>query len=150
MDSLDMLTERACIALALAQQEAARLQRDDVGTEHLLLGLLREGNGVAAGVLTELGLGLEQARRDVAALAGCGDVPAHNEVNLTPLARSVLRLAVEEAWRRGQRHVDTEHLLLGLLRGGAGLAASLLEDRGLDAETVRRGVATRTGLATVA
>src|SRR5207247_10027295 len=107
----------------VGQEEARRLNPDYIGTEHLLLGLLREGEGVAARVLQELGVQLSELQSAVEHLVGRGDSTVKGEVGLTPRAKRVLRLATQEARRLRHDYIGTEHLLLGLPREGGGRAA---------------------------
>jgi ATP-dependent Clp protease ATP-binding subunit ClpC len=130
-------TERARRVLQFAQEEAQRFQHNYIGTEHLLLGLIREGEGVAARVLVESGVDLEKVRRAVEEIIGRGDYPVFGEVGLTPRAKKVVELAVDEARRLNHHYVGTEHLLLGLLREGEGIGAGVLESFGLKLEEVR-------------
>src|SRR5215467_12110997 len=123
--------------MTLAQDEAQRLGHNYMGTEHLLLGLVREGEGVAAIALTQLGVRLEDARAAVLHIIGHGDRIVAGEIGLTPRAKKVLELAVDEARRMGHHYIGTEHLLLGLLREGEGIAAGVLESLGLNLQEVR-------------
>ena len=138
--NFDKLTGRARSVLALAQDEAQRLNHNYLGTEHLLLALIREGEGVAARVLRELGVELEQVRREVEQVVGVGDQEVQGELCLTPRTKKVLELAVDEAKRLDHAYVGTEHFLLGLLREGEGVAARVLHHLGVDLETVRTRV----------
>jgi hypothetical protein len=130
-------TERANRVLALALEEATRFNHNYIGTEHLLLGLVREGEGVAAQVLRSLGVELNRVRSAVEFIIGRGDHMIVGEVGLTPRAKKVIELAVEEARRLGHHYIGTEHLLLGLLREGGGIAAGVLESLGVNLERVR-------------
>ena len=129
-------TERAQKVLIYSQEEARRLQHEAVGTEHLLLGLIREGEGVAAKALGNLGISLEKAQAEIARMIGPG-TKSVQEVGLTPRAKRVLELAVDEARLQGAGYVGTEHLLLGLIREGEGVAARVLSDLGATLEQVR-------------
>jgi len=131
-------TERARKVLSLAQEEAQRFNHNYIGTEHLLLGLVREGDGVAAKVLNNLGVSLERARQAVEYIIGQGDRIILGEIGLTPRAKKVIELAVDEAQRLGHHYIGTEHLLLGLLREGEGIAAGVLESLGVNLERARR------------
>ncbi len=124
--------------LSFAQEEARRLDHDYLGTEHLLLGLLRETDGVAAQVLNNLGVEAVKVRTAVEFVIGRGDRPAVGELGLTPRSKRVIELAIDEARRFGHDHIGTEHLLLGLLRGGAGIAAGVLDSLGVKLDKVRR------------
>ncbi|HEV2581954.1 MAG TPA: Clp protease N-terminal domain-containing protein [Ktedonobacteraceae bacterium] len=136
-DRFNKFTERARKVLQLAQEEAQRLNHNYIGTEHLLLGLVREGEGVAAKVLTELGVDLEKVRKAVEDIIGRGDRTVYGEVGLTPRAKKVMELAVDEARRLNHHYIGTEHLLLGLLREGEGVGARTLESFGLNLQQVR-------------
>jgi Clp amino terminal domain, pathogenicity island component len=130
-------TERARRVLMLAQEEATRFNHNYIGTEHLLLGLVREREGVAAKVLSNLGVELNRVRSAVEFIIGRGDRMIVGEVGLTPRAKKVIELAVEESQRLKQRYVGTEHLLLGLLREGEGIAAGILESLGVNLAKAR-------------
>ena len=136
----DKFSGRARKVLSLAQEEAQRLNHNYIGTEHLLLGLIREGEGVAAKALSNLGVELHDVRRAVEHIIGRGDVAVHGEVGLTPRAKKVIELAVDEAKRLGHRYIGTEHLLLGLIREGDGIAAGVLESLGIGLEQARAQV----------
>ncbi len=137
IDRFDKFTERARKALSLAQEEAQRLQHNYIGTEHLLLGLIREGDGVAAKVLGSLGVELDKARSSVESIIGRGDRVVLGEIGLTPRAKKVIELAVDEARRLHHHYLGTEHLLLGLVREGQGIAAGVLDNLGVSLEKVR-------------
>src|SRR5438876_1353260 len=136
-DRFDKFTERARKVLSLAQEEAQRFQHTYIGTEHLLLGLVREGEGVAAKVLNKLGVELEKVRSAVEFIIGRGDRIVVGEIGLTPRAKKVIELAVDEARRLNHHYIGTEHLLLGLVREGEGIAAGVLESLGVNLEKVR-------------
>jgi excisionase family DNA binding protein len=136
-DRFDKFTNRARHVLALAQEEAMRFRHNYIGTEHLLLGLVREGDGVAGKVLASLGVELDRVRSGVEFIIGRGDQPVSGEVGLTPRAKRVIKLAVDEARRLGHHFIGTEHLLLGLVREGEGIAAGVLESLGLNLQEVR-------------
>ncbi|MHB8621463.1 MAG: Clp protease N-terminal domain-containing protein, partial [Chloroflexota bacterium] len=121
----------------LAQEEAQRFNHNYIGTEHLLLGLVREGEGVAAKVLGNLGVELNKVRSAVEFIIGRGDRMVVGEIGLTPRAKKVIELAVDEARRLGHHYIGTEHLLLGLVREGEGIAAGVLESLGVNLEKVR-------------
>ena len=133
----EKFTERARKVLTLSQEEAQRFNHNYIGTEHILLGLVREGDGVAAKVLVNLGLELERVRQTVESSMGKGERTVSGEVGLTPRAKRVIELAVDEARRLHHNYIGTEHLLLGLLREGEGIAASALEGLGVTLEKVR-------------
>jgi hypothetical protein len=132
-------------ALTLAQDEAQRLDHHYIGTEHLLLGLVREGDGLAARVLENMHVELHQVRTAVEAIIGRGQRPIPAAVGLTPRAKRVIELTVTEARRLGDDHVGTEHLLLGLLREGEGIAAGVLESLGLTLNRVDAAVRAELG-----
>jgi ATP-dependent Clp protease ATP-binding subunit ClpC len=136
----EKFTERARKVLTLSQEEAQRFNHNYIGTEHILLGLVREGDGVAAKVLVNLGLELERVRQTVESSMGKGERTVSGEVGLTPRAKRVIELAVDEARRLHHNYIGTEHLLLGLLREGEGIAASALEGLGVTLEKVRAEV----------
>ncbi len=131
-------TEKGKKVFAFAQEEAQRLQHTYIGTEHLLLGLIRVDDGVAARALSSLGVDLEQARSSIEAMTGKGDRIALRKVGLTPRAQKVLELAVVEARRMNHHFIGTEHLLLGMLREGEGIGIKILESMGLTTEQVGR------------
>ena len=137
MDRFDKFTPRARKVLTLAQDEAQRFNHNYIGTEHLLLGLLREGEGVAARALENLGVELTRVRTAVEFIIGRGGAPVVGEVGLTPRAKRVIELAIDEARRLEHNYVGTEHLLLGLVREGAGIAAGVLASLGVDLDKVR-------------
>ena len=136
-DRFDKFTERARRVLTLAQEEAQRFNHNYIGTEHLLLGLVREGDGVAAKVLGNLGVELNKVRSAVEFIIGRGDRTSSAEIGLTPRAKKVIELAVDEARRLSHSYIGTEHLLLGLVREGEGIAAGVLESLGVNLERVR-------------
>ncbi len=136
-DRFDKFTERARNVLHLAQEEAQRLHHNYIGTEHLLLGLVREGEGVAGKVLTSLGVDLEKVRKAVEDIIGRGDRIVLGEIGLTPRAKKVIEFAVDEARHLNHHYIGTEHLLLGLLREGEGIGAGVLESFGLNLQDVR-------------
>jgi len=139
-DRFDKFTERARRVLTLAQEEALRFNHNYIGTEHLLLGLVREGEGVAAKVLGNLGVELNKVRSAVEFIIGRGDRAVMGEIGLTPRAKKVIELAVDEARRLGHHYIGTEHLLLGLVREGEGIAAGVLESLGVSLDKVRAEV----------
>ncbi len=136
-DRFDKFTERARRVLAYAQEEAQHFQHNYIGTEHLLLGLVRDGDGVAAKVLQGLGVELPKVREAVEFIIGRGDRIVLGEIGLTPRAKKVIELAVDEAHRLNHHYIGTEHLLLGLVREGEGIAAGLVRSFGLNLERVR-------------
>src|SRR5437762_2377158 len=139
-DRFDKFTERARRVLTLAQEEALRFNHNYIGTEHLLLGLVREGEGVAAKVLANLGVELNKVRSAVEFIIGRGDRAVTGDIGLTPRAKKVIELSVDEARRLGHHYIGTEHLLLGLVREGEGIAAGVLESLGVSLDKVRSQV----------
>ncbi len=136
-EAFNKFTRRARRALQLAQEEAQRLHHNYMGTEHLLLGLVREDRGIAALVLKSQGVELEAVRAKVQFIIGQGKHDVAGEVPLTPRAKEVLALAVEEALQLSHRFIGTEHLLLGMLREGKGVGARVLRELGVDLKTTR-------------
>ncbi|HSP72233.1 MAG TPA: Clp protease N-terminal domain-containing protein [Gaiellaceae bacterium] len=142
----ERFTERARQVVVLAQDEARSLKHDYIGTEHILLGLLREEEGLAARTLASLGIGLEEVREQVARIVGMGDEEVHTgQIPFTPRAKKVLELALKEALALGHKCIGTEHVLLGLARENEGVAARILLDLGADAERVRDEVIRQLG-----
>ncbi len=135
-DRFEKFTERARKVLSLAQEEAQRFQHNYIGTEHLLLGLVREGEGVAAKVLSSLGVDLNKVRSAVEFMIGRGDRVVLGEIGLTPGAKKVIELAVDEAHRLNHHYIGTEHLLLGLVREDEGIGAKALHSLGVNLEKV--------------
>ncbi len=133
----EKFSERARRVLTLAQEEAQHLNHSYIGTEHILLGLLREEEGVAAKVLTNLNVGLGKVRSGVEFIIGHGDKPSTGDIGLTPRAKRVIELAIDEARNLGHNYIGTEHLLLGLLHEGGGVAAGVLDSFGITLEQVR-------------
>lgn len=151
-DKFEKFTTRARRVLTLAQEEAAEFNHNYIGTEHLLLGLVRESDGVAARVLETLGVQLSQIRSAVEYVIGRGESAVAGERELTARAKRVLELAIDEARDLQHQYIGTEHLLLGLLREGEGVAAGILEGLGVGLPQVRTEVvqllgANRGGLA---
>jgi hypothetical protein len=136
----ERFTERARQVVVLAQDEARSLRHNYIGTEHLLLGLLREEEGLAARVLTALEVDLEDVRAQVARIIGVGDELATGQIPFTPRAKKVLELSMREALALGHQYIGTEHILLGLVREDEGVGARVLLDFGVDAETLRNEV----------
>jgi len=123
----DKLTRRAQHALALAAEEAKGLNHNYIGTEHLLLGLLREGEGIAFQVLTQVGVESAQVRSRIEEIIGRGDEPVSGELEYTSRTRRTLALALEEARNHGHHYLGTEHLLLGIINGGTSVGAAILD-----------------------
>ena len=136
-DKFDRFTKRARRVLILAQEEAIRLNHNYIGTEHLLLGLVKEENGVAVRVLRELGVEPEQIIRAVERTIGRGERRPFGKPTLAPRTKRVIELAVDEARIMGHHYIGTEHLLLGLVREGEGIAVSILRSLGISLERVR-------------
>ena len=133
----EKFSERARRVLSLAQEEAQRFNHNYIGTEHILLGLVRETEGVAARVLLNLNVELVKVRSAVEFIIGRGERPTPGEIGLTPRAKKVIELAVDEARRLNHHYIGTEHLLIGLMREGEGVAAGVLESLGVGLEKVR-------------
>ena len=136
----ERFTERARQVVVLAQEEARSLAHNYIGTEHILLGLLREEEGVAAHALSTLGVTLEDVRTRVTRIVGSGEEVTSGQIPFTPRAKKVLELALREALSLAHNYIETEHVLLGLMRENEGVAARVLLDCGVDAETVRSTV----------
>ncbi len=136
----ERFTEKAIKVIMLAQEEARRLGHNFVGTEQILLGLIGEGTGVAAKVLKSLGVNLKDSRIEVEKIIGRGSGFVAVEIPFTPRAKRVLELSLEEARQLGHNYIGTEHLLLGLIREGEGVAARVLENLGIDLSKVRTQV----------
>lgn len=136
----ERFTDNARRAIVLAQDESRLLQHDYIGTEHLLLGLLREGTTVAGTALASLHISLEDARRQVREMVGEGEAPPAAHIPFTPRAKKVLELSLRETLERGQLHVGTEHLLLGLIREGNGAAIAVLRELGAGVDKTREAV----------
>ncbi len=132
-------TERAQKVLALSQEEAVRLGHNNIGTEHILLGLVSEGDGIAAKALHAIGLGAEKIREEVEALIGKGNQVSQT-IHYTPRAKKVIELSMDEARKLGHSYVGTEHILLGLIREGEGVAARVLNNLGVSLNKARQQV----------
>jgi len=134
-------TERARKVIVLAKEEARRYNHDYIGTEHILLGLIREGEGVATAVLQNLGLGLENIREELEKIIQPGNTSqVLGDIPFTPRAKKALELAADEARNMGHNYIGTEHLLLGLLKEGEGVASEVLFNLGIDLEKVRKEI----------
>ncbi len=141
MNMFNRFTERARKVILLAKEEAKRFNHDYIGTEHIMLGLIREGEGVAAAVLQNLGLSSDQIRLEVEKLVQLGpSTIVSGDIPFTPKAKKVIELAMDEARNLGHNYIGTEHLLLGLIREGEGIAAQVLVNLGLDLGKVRQEV----------
>lgn len=132
-------TQRAQKVLALSQEEAMRLNHSNLGTEHILLGLVREGEGIAAKALYELGISSEKVQQEVEGLIGHGE-KAVTTIQYTPRAKKVIELSMDEARKLGHTYVGTEHILLGLIREGEGVAARVLSNLGISLNKARQQV----------
>ena len=140
-DRFEKFTERARKVLSLAQKEAIRYQMSSIGTEHLFLGLINEGEGVAVKVLTDLGVPLSEVRNELeSAIAQMREIQnlPEMEIGLTPRAKTVISLAVDEARLFGHRYVGTEHILLGIIREEEGIVAQALTNYGVELEKARK------------
>jgi ATP-dependent Clp protease ATP-binding subunit ClpC len=142
----ERFTERARHVVVLAQDEARRLRHNYIGTEHLLLGLLREEEGIAARVLEANRVDVDQARAHVARIIGQGDALETGQIPFTPRAKTVLELALQDALRLSHNHVGTEHILIALLHEGGGVAVSVLQDVGADPDAVWADVHRKLGV----
>jgi Clp amino terminal domain, pathogenicity island component/UvrB/uvrC motif len=136
----ERFTDRARRVVVLAQDEARLLNHNYIGTEHILLGLVHEGEGVAAKALEALGISLEAVREQVEEIIGQGQEAASGHIPFTPRAKKVLELALREALQLGHNYIGTEHILLGLIREGEGVAAQVLVRLGADLTRVRQQV----------
>jgi ATP-dependent Clp protease ATP-binding subunit ClpC len=133
----ERFTERARQVVVLAQEEARALRHNYIGTEHILLGLLREAEGIAARVLRSLGVTLAEVRAQVAQIVGQGEDVVGGQIPFTPRGKRVLELALQEATALGHGWIGTEHVLLGLTREGEGVAMRILLDSGVDGARLR-------------
>ena len=136
----ERFTDRARRVVVLAQEEARMLNHNYIGTEHILLGLIHEGQGVAAEVLRALDISLESVRRQVEEIIGRGQAAPTGHIPFTPRAKKVLELSLREALTLGHNYIGTEHILLGLIREGEGVAAQVLQKLGADLNRVRQQV----------
>ncbi|MDN6376657.1 ATP-dependent Clp protease ATP-binding subunit, partial [Corynebacterium sp.] len=136
----ERFTDRARRVVVLAQEEARALNHNYIGTEHILLGLIHEGEGVAAKALESMGISLEAVRTEVEDIIGTGGHPPSGYIPFTPRAKKVLELALREALQLGHKYIGTEHILLGLIREGEGVAAQVLVKLGADLSSVRQQV----------
>ena len=136
----ERFTDRARRVIVLAQQEARDLNHNYIGTEHILLGLIQEGEGVAAKALESMGINLDDVRREVEEIIGRGTQPHTGHVPFTPRAKKVLELSLREGLQMGHKYIGTEFLLLGLIREGEGVAAQVLTKLGADLPRVRQQV----------
>jgi ATP-dependent Clp protease ATP-binding subunit ClpC len=136
----ERFTDRARRVVVLAQEEARMLNHNYIGTEHILLGLIHEGEGVAAKALESLNISLEAVRQQVEEIIGQGQAAPTGHIPFTPRAKKVLELSLREALQLGHNYIGTEHILLGLIREGEGVAAQVLQKLGADLKRVRRTV----------
>src|SRR5881296_1068542 len=136
----ERFTDRARRVVVLAQEEARMLNHNYIGTEHILLGLIHEGEGVAAKALESLGISLEGVRQQVEEIIGQGQQAPSGHIPFTPRAKKVLELSLREALQLGHNYIGTEHILLGLIREGEGVAAQVLVKLGADLNRVRQQV----------
>jgi len=136
----ERFTERARHVVVLAQEEARTLKHDYIGTEHILLGLLREDEGLAARVLESLDITVERVRGQVVRIVGSGEEVKPGQIPFTPRSKKVLELALREAQHLGHDYIGTEHILLGLVRENEGVAARILRDFDADSEKIRNEV----------
>src|SRR6266487_2139181 len=136
----ERFTDRARRVVVLAQEEARMLNHNYIGTEHILLGLIHEGEGVAAKALESLGISLEAVRQQVEEIIGQGQQAPSGHIPFTPRAKKVLELSLREALQLGHNYIGTEHILLGLIREGEGVAAQVLVKLGADLSRVRQQV----------
>jgi len=136
----ERFTDRARRVVVLAQQEARRLDHDYIGTEHILLGLVHDGEGVAATALDQLGISLDAVRQQVEEIIGRGQQAPSGHIPFTPRAKKVLELSLRESLQLGHDYIGTEHILLGLVREGGGVAAQILVKLGAELNRVRQQV----------
>ena len=136
----EVFTDRARRVVVLAQEEARMLDHNYIGTEHLLLGLIHEGDGVAARALESLGVSLDDVRQNVEEMIGRGQQQLSGHIPFTPRAKKVLELSLRESQQLGHDYIGTEHILLGLIREGEGVAAQVLVKLGADLNRVRQQV----------
>ena len=136
----ERFTDRARRVVVLAQEDARLLKHNYIGTEHILLGLIHEGDGVAAKALDSMGISPEAVRAEVEEIIGTGDAEPSGQIPFTPRAKKVLELSLREALQLGHNYIGTEHILLGLIREGDGVAAQVLVKLGADLSRVRREV----------
>ncbi|MCL2465849.1 MAG: NDP-hexose 4-ketoreductase, partial [Micrococcales bacterium] len=136
----ERFTDRARRVVVLAQEEARMLNHNYIGTEHILLGLIHEGEGVAAKALESLSISLEAVRAQVQEIIGEGQQAPSGHIPFTPRAKKVLELSLREALQLGHNYIGTEHILLGLIREGEGVAAQVLNKLGADLNRVRQQV----------
>jgi len=129
-------TEKAKKVVMIAQEEAINLNHDYIGSEHILIGLLKEEEGVASLVLKQLGLNVDKVTEEVERLVGKGEYQQIGEIAFTPRAKKILELASQEASQLKNNYIDTEHILLGLIKEGSGVAVRILSDLGVNLDNV--------------
>jgi ATP-dependent Clp protease ATP-binding subunit ClpC len=139
-EMFERFTDRARRVVVLAQEEARMLNHNYIGTEHILLGLIHEGEGVAAKALESLGISLDALRQQVEEIIGQGQHTQSGHIPFTPRAKKVLELSLREALQLGHNYIGTQHILLGLSREGDGVAAQVLVQLGTDLNPVRQQV----------
>src|ERR1700689_5272159 len=139
-EMFERFTDRARRVVVLAQEEARLLNHNYIGTEHILLGLIHEGEGVAAKALESLGISLEAVRAQVEEIIGQGQQLPSGHIPFTPRAKKVMELSLREALQLGHDYIGTEHILLALIREGDGVAAHVLSDLGADLDGAREQV----------
>src|SRR6478735_469973 len=140
VDKFNRFTDEARRVLVFANEEAHRFSHNYIGTEHFLLGLIRQESSIAARVLSNMGIQLPKVRSAMEFIIGRGDQAPTGDIGLTPRAKKVIELAVDEANQLNNQSIGTEHLLLGLVREGEGIAAGVLESLGVNLEKVRAQV----------
>jgi ATP-dependent Clp protease ATP-binding subunit ClpC len=140
VEVFERFTDRARRSVVLAQEEARMLNHNYIGTEHILLGLVRERDGVAGKALVSLDISLEAVRQQVEEIIGQGQAVPRGHIPFTPRAKKVLELSLREALQLGHNYIGTEHILLGLIREGEGVAAQVLQKLGADLNRVRQTV----------
>ena len=136
----ERFTDRARRVVVLARDEARTLNHNYIGTEHILLGLIHEGEGVAAKALHAVDISMAEVRYEVEEIIGRGHAPPAGHIPFTPHAKKVLELSLREAFQLGHNYIGTEHILLGLIREGEGVAAQVLQKMGADLDPIRRQI----------
>src|SRR5665811_210045 len=129
-------TEKAKKAIMIAQEEAINLNHDYIGTEHILIGLIKEEEGVASQVLRQLGVNIDKVVEELERLVGKGEYQQVGEISFTPRAKKILELASQEASQLKNNYIGTEHILLGLIKEGSGVAVRILADLGINLDNV--------------
>src|ERR1019366_2689733 len=139
-EMFERFTERARQVVVLAQEEARTLKHNYIGTEHILLGLLREEEGLAARVLGDLGITVDRVRGQVVRIVGSGEEVTSGQIPFTPRAKKVFELSLREALSLGHNYIGNEHILLALVRENEGVGMGIVQDFGVDTEKVRGSV----------